>query len=361
MKPREDLQVIQRVAARLSEEERVKALLLKLRKGADASVSMRQLILVMGYLGGWTIEDFIGLVPQQKEGEHSADGSDNAVTTQRIYQQLKSDEVRSLPANPTRGTHYVMDVKEPKTGYKPEYQYVEYLGWVGKDGIRFTSPEGRIFELLPGKYSSPSDPYKMSIYYVRDWLKKDTNFYRQVSDKLNMPTYEEEKGERKPRTRDNTGTCPCCFRNIKLVSRGGGEEDYYMVLHGYRRPGWGSTVGRCWGVGFPPFELSPKGTQSLLKEHLEPALESAEKELRRCKAGEVDKLYNERSQKWVTEETEGPGHWKHLLEVHEVNTENKVKYLKRDIESLEKLIRGWKKQPLPKEGDPIKDPPRFLM
>jgi hypothetical protein len=360
MSSREDLPIIKRVAARLSEEERVKVLLLKLRKGADASVSMRQLILVMGHLGGWTIEDFIGLVPQQEEGHHSADGSDNAATIRRIYQQLKSNEVKSLPANPTRGTHYVMDVKEPKTGYKPEYQYVEYLGWVGKDGIRFTSPEGKVFELLPNQYSNPSDPYKMSIYHVTDWLKRDTHFYRQVSDKLEMPTYEEEKGERKPRTRDNTGTCPCCFRNIKLKSRGG-EEDYLMVLHGYRRPGWGSTVGRCWGVDFPPFELSPKGTQMLLKEHLEPALESAEKELRRCKAGEVDKLYNERSQKWITEETEGPGHWKHLLEVHEVNTENKVKYLKRDIESLEKLIRGWKKQPLPKEGDPIKDPPRFLM
>ena len=44
-------------------DEKMKALLLKLRKGADASLTQRALFKVLALLGGWRVEEIIGLVP----------------------------------------------------------------------------------------------------------------------------------------------------------------------------------------------------------------------------------------------------------------------------------------------------------
>lgn len=59
-------------------------------------------------------------------------------------------------------------------------------------------------------------------------------------------------------TRDNPDkigkTCPCCFRPIAVDDTTG-----KMVLHGYKRPGHGYTLGRCFGVGFPDLETSSEG------------------------------------------------------------------------------------------------------
>lgn len=57
-----------------------------------------------------------------------------------------------------------------------------------------------------------------------------------------------------PRDLTNTGTCPFCFRNVKL-------RKGLIVLHGYKRPGWGEVYGRCAGVGWEPYERSPEGTK----------------------------------------------------------------------------------------------------
>jgi hypothetical protein len=47
-------------------------------------------------------------------------------------------------------------------------------------------------------------------------------------------------------------TCACCFRSI-AISEG------KMVHHGYQRPGGGRQTESCWGIRFPPLEVSSEG------------------------------------------------------------------------------------------------------
>lgn len=49
------------------------------------------------------------------------------------------------------------------------------------------------------------------------------------------------------------GTCPVCERHQKVTAGGA------MVHHGFKRPGWGSIVGDCFGVGYQAYELSSDG------------------------------------------------------------------------------------------------------
>ena len=58
------------------------------------------------------------------------------------------------------------------------------------------------------------------------------------------------------RTLDNTGTCACCGQNVKLSAG-------RIVMHGYTIR-WGFQSGRCFGVGFPPIEVSPAGLDAAI-------------------------------------------------------------------------------------------------
>lgn len=44
--------------------------------------------------------------------------------------------------------------------------------------------------------------------------------------------------------------CQICERAQAMSAKG------TMVLHGYERPGWGFVLGRCYGVGYLPWEVS---------------------------------------------------------------------------------------------------------
>ena len=353
-----------RVARRfkVQADERMKALLLKLRKGADASLTMKKLIEVLAYLGGWRVEPFVGLVKLHgygagKDDEPSLEADENPSKAQADYERIKKDEVSALPSSPQAGRAYTMEVSEPTTeGFARGLTGFQYKSWRGAKGLRFTSPEGKVFELLPGKYDRVEDPFKMAFYHIRKWLREDTNFLDQISNALGVETYEREREEKKPRTRDNTGTCPCCFRNIKLKERG--QKHPETVLHGYQRPGWGSAVGKCYGVDFPPFELSSEGTTYLVGILVRQA-EKGEAHLKRLQAGEVIELYSPMGRK-LTPETEGEYRWKGLIEARTHETEAQIKNLNRDIQLLKKLIAEWKEQPLPMEGDRVQPPPAFL-
>jgi hypothetical protein len=66
------------------------------------------------------------------------------------------------------------------------------------------------------------------------------------------------------------GTCPVCDRIQKLNLKVGlghrhrskQKEHPLMVLHGYKRPGDGWIYGDCFGVGYPPYELSTEGCEA---------------------------------------------------------------------------------------------------
>jgi hypothetical protein len=57
---------------------------------------------------------------------------------------------------------------------------------------------------------------------------------------------------------ERLGECPACG-NDQVVRKTG------MVLHGYERPGHGYTIGRCFGVGYKPLEVSDEGLRAFIK------------------------------------------------------------------------------------------------
>lgn len=351
-----------RVARRFKDqsEERMKSLLLKLRKGADASLTMKRLVEVMAYLGAWRVEPFVGLVKlhgYNTEPEAPlVEGGENPSAVQVHHERVKKDEVPTLPSDPQPGQLYTLEVTEPTAeGFRSGLTGFRYKSWKGVKGLRFTSPEGKVFELLPDRHDRVEDPFKMAVFHIRKWLREDTSFLDQISNSLGMDTYEAEKASRKPRTRDNTGTCPCCFRNIKLKERGQAHPE--TVLHAYQRPSW-SAVGKCHGVDFPPFEMSPEGTKYLVSV-LVKEVEKNKAHLAKLQADEVAELYSPMGRK-LTVETEGEYRWKGLIEARTREAEAQAKNLEQDIQLFKQLIAEWKEQTLPMEGDQVKPPPDFL-
>lgn len=68
--------------------------------------------------------------------------------------------------------------------------------------------------------------------------------------------------ERKGRRADTVGCCPACWGDYVVKERRGGK--LAVVLHGYQRPGVGYTIGRCFGVGYAPLEVSTEGLDAFI-------------------------------------------------------------------------------------------------
>lgn len=73
------------------------------------------------------------------------------------------------------------------------------------------------------------------------------------------------------------GTCQICFRHQQ--TRAGN-----LVLHGYKRPGYGYIVGNCYGHGFAPFEVSCDRTKTFIAQVLQPWLARCEARLAELQA-----------------------------------------------------------------------------
>lgn len=112
------------------------------------------------------------------------------------------------------------------------------------------------------------------------------------------------------RTLENTGTCPVCGRNIKM-------RDGKMVDHGFKI-GYGSRHGKCFGVGYEPMEVSPKGAEDYLDS------------LRGVLANSEENLTSATTQKEI---------W---------NLESIIRYVTKDIEMYEGILANWEEKPLPK-------------
>jgi len=84
----------------------------------------------------------------------------------------------------------------------------------------------------------------------------------------------------KMRTLDNTGTCACCGRNVKLSGQ-------RIVDHGYTIPwAYGGRMGSCWGVHYLALEVSDEGLHAALRAY-EGHLQRAEKHLAGISNGTV--------------------------------------------------------------------------
>lgn len=339
-------------------EEKLKEILLKIRKGATSNLTWSQLSQVFDVLDpGWKLEKIVGLVKLYGVDGHEESPAFLFGTREEMeprHNDYSKFAVQTLPTNPKAGQLYILEMSslEPYQGTGKQGGDVKFTfkPWIGHEGWKVTSPQGEVFNGLPGKYSLDGSAFhgwkafprtKMPTGDVVRWLLKNTDWMDQINRKLNMDPHEPAV----PRTRENTGSCPVCFQNIKLTAN-------KMVLHGYRRPGTGSTHGSCFGVGYESYELSDDGMKDYLSKSLIPMLKGAQDYVRRLHAGEVNKINvaSPMSQpRYVTKEDPN---WDRVLKRETESAEKNVEYRQSDVGVYQRLVQHWKKRDLPKEGEP---------
>ncbi len=150
-----------------------------------------------------------------------------------------------------------------------------------------------------------------------------------------------------PNTHDVlTGICSCCLGRFVVQ----GQDP---VLHGYKRPGDGYIMGRCWGENHVPFELSCNVAKDWLKNLVEKVMPMAQDRLVELQTPGLDTLVIRvadgyyPSQRWGHRETKfklvtiAPGY------VHVKNADNDYdagttfeSYRKRAITAQKRYIEG---------------------
>lgn len=331
--------------------DKMRALLAKLRMGADASLTMARLFEVLDHLGGWRVEECVGFVHDPVEGR-SFIAKRKEEEARRAYEALKLNEVAELPAVAQASTNYYLNVDPfgswdaaSVTIYGTHYTHVRGMG-----GYRLTSPDGKSREFYPDWFAQSREaiPTRKDLrpYELLPWLKAETSYLADVSAKLGLEVHKPAA----PRTRDHTGSCPACLGNFKIVERPGSTKPV-MVLHGYERPGYGFAIGKCFGVKYPPLELSTEGTVHYV-EYLKRNRAQTEDYLRRLRSGEVvelrDVLGRARVKADLDERT-----WTGVMDNVLRHEEHVVAMLTQDIARLTKIVDTWAERPLPKEGDPL--------
>jgi hypothetical protein len=305
--------------------------MLKVRKGATASLKLPQVKAILEAIGG-KMEPTVGFVPTfTKNDARDFKGGHTREIAEENRRYWESFLVPRLPSNPKLGL-YVTElspiIESPTSGWF----YFEVESYTGKNGVRIHTPDGKKTDIFPYKdLVDKSD--------VLDWLKDNTDWIARINDFLGT----EEHVPGAARTREGTGTCPVCFRNVKFSGSG------TMVLHGYTRPGYGMTEGRCPGVGYPPFELSVKGVVAYL-EQLVLMVTEEEARLAKLRSGDVTELVvfrNRRSER-ITPENRN---WDAYIKAEIMQTERNLQMFKKQKEEFTLLKTNWVERPLPKEGE----------
>lgn len=352
-------------------DEKMKALLLKLRKGADSSLSIPQFFKVVALLGGWRVEEIVGLIPiHYPRGEVEREmlqhiHSDNEQEARAFYDKVKSHEVSNLPTNPQLGQLYVMDLA-PFKSWQDTWDATKmnhgagYKLWVGVPGYRITDPNGKVFELLPNRHDVKEShrdnvlptidakglKKKLRPWDMLKWAKAHTTWLAQINEILGLDPHEKSgPGGRPamPRTRENTGTCGACLRNIKLVWKS--DQLPTMALHGYNRPGHGYVIGKCFGGDHPPYELSPEGTKIMLG-YIKQQFEGT-KEVVEFFKGSPEKFEH---QKRTYDKAVDPEAWEFGLKHALASAESALHFPAMDFKAYSWLVDHWEKRDLPQEG-----------
>jgi hypothetical protein len=203
-----------------------------------------------------------------------------------------------------------------------------------------TAPNGESFWLarLPG--------YTRVVFYgtseregFEPWVKKQ-GLMAQIDAKLGPAPVKAPRADM-----ENTGTCPCCFGVFKLKLSKDEGIDPEMVFHGYQRPGIGYTVGKCFGVGHTPYELSREGTMAFLPL----VMERRAIQVRVIEALKTAKVVLVESFNGKTYEVREADGWRFEDEKRSQlsGAEYQLKTIDRDIAFLQDKIDSWKVQPLP--------------
>jgi hypothetical protein len=142
-----------------------------------------------------------------------------------------------------------------------------------------------------------------------------------------------------------SGTCGVCLQVQALRS---GK----LVLHGYRRPGYGHTEGRCRGVGTVPYELSVESCAA--EQHrLQEKLADVNALIDKIDRGQLETVQRWRLalKRWVlTSRTDvSEGEWSDLVRYYRNELTSQQRRLDTDLVIQTRLVRAWQLRPLPGE------------
>ncbi len=342
-------------------------LLQKLRKGADASLSMPKLIVVAEALG-WSVEPVEMVVQARDHGAFPGepgkeyDGSGDRTATEAWRDRMKERSVEERPTHLEPGKEAVYGVSEvhchpnghSATGESCEFTYFRVVGVVG---LRFTDTRGQSFEVAPSERDRMAERPVTSVqpYTILPRLKKESSWFADINQRLGT----EPHVTGRVRTREGTGTCWFCWRNIKL------DDRQTMVHHGYERPGYGEIVGDCAGVHESPYELRVEPGRTALAIH-QNKVDGCRKYLARLRAGDVKVLegyrgtvrrpsgvpgWQRRTEKLEKETVE----WLGVSAWEEAIAQEIKEWLSREaFEELQAKLyahatKTWKQHPLPTE------------
>jgi len=236
--------------------------------------------------------------------------------------------------------------------------------WLGMQGWTITTSKGDVTFTNKMSYTGrieelkDSAPEKVWTFLYKSGLKEAaTAFLASFGEDVVQNAIKPAD----PRKLIGTGTCPCCFMNVKML-RTQTIMRHGWAVHGNRQRGayhnsWHS--GPCFGVGYQPFELSPKGTEEFLAQVVKPALVGAKKNLARLKArpdviristgkGLMD--FKEIPKDTTVRRYTSNGYvseYEYYLGLETSDAERQVSSIEEEIEALTHRIQHWKLLPLP--------------
>lgn len=334
--------------------EKLQELLLKVRKGATASLTLSQIQAVVEHLGGsLTSRPALMRLPTDYVSIKVSE-----ITTVDALARLNNHKASSAPSHPPKAgilyltalTRFETTASEDYTSMKGIEGYISVPavevrlgGRTGVIGGETTNNYRVLDRVVEGRFQEikvvPPRPYKVAF-----WLDREGGWKELVNQSLGM----EEHVPGAQRTRENTGHCPVCLQNIKLSPQG------RMVLHGYKRPGdGGGVVGNCFGVGYPPYELSDKGSKAYLDEVIL-SLTKIEEKLRELESPNLPSFTFTISSNppKVRMISRGDPLWYRLLEDEISRKKNEINLINVELKRVRELVAKWRVRPLPVEGGP---------
>jgi len=150
------------------------------------------------------------------------------------------------------------------------------------------------------------------------------------------------------RTLENTGTCACCGKNVKLGFR---VKEGKIGSHGFRvKKHFQNTQGSCYGVGYDPLEVSKEGLRAVI-EAIEKEMISIQTELDELTSGQAKMIRRSVTSSlrsnWNAKKDFTPESWQSLVD-------RRISKLESDLATLQSELNGyvvarsyWQPRPLP--------------
>jgi len=251
------------------------------------------------------------------------------------FNLIKSDINSRILAND------INDIHEKFTYYRKylERSPMENLVIEALNSVITQFPSKKLLKALDKLIKS--DENNQVAMSVNELIRK----WKPVAEKVNTLKSMIEKG-RKPsnnsttveRTLDNTGTCPCCGKNVKL-------SNGLIVAHGYNIY-YGCQSNMCFGVNHKPIEVSSEGAvayRDLLQNMCDQKTKLiADVKLKRPTLVKYNKVGD------IIEKTKNTDDdYIGKFEIHCHSIENDIKHLEKDIKLFNHVIEKWKPTPLP--------------